>query len=200
MDECLDLTMEFHSLWVASWTLAGEQTAMLRKSMPGAYKALESRTKANFRRDIAVEHVRHKVGVTYSDALGTFTQIINAGKRSAIIRFKELDENLRTYNQPNDRQDRLGTHSLTDVEFEQLREDGLQSSPTVLTCGYRTDIDGETMSQMLLACHWHRSDLWYYDLETQDLAEVRQFPKGIDPPQSRVISTAKKDASAHEGN
>jgi hypothetical protein len=196
-DQAAALTEPFHELWVSAYRLAEKRLRSLREFDSEAFLSYESPTLARMVRDHVVRTVRHDERVSGSSALGTFTQIINGAESSVLIRFKELDQDLKRFNHKSGRQDGLDLHRYDPDDYALLADDGLNRVPTLLSCGYVRDFDIIGISRIVVVCHWGRNPLWRYDLEDGSVQEVVQFPN-IEPPQSTVVSRVNKDARPAE--
>jgi len=197
-DQAQVLTETFHPLWVDAYHVAEKRLRSLREFDSEAFLAYESPTIARMMRDHVVRNVRGGKGVVGSDALGTFTQIINGEEHSALIRFKELDTDLRRFNHTSGRQDALDRHLFDFDDYGQLTNDGLERIPSLLSCGYVRDFDIIGISRIVVVCHWGRNPLWRYDLENGSVQELIPFPNLIEPPQSTVASRITKVAPVAE--
>jgi hypothetical protein len=198
-DRAKALTEPFHAIWLESYHLAEKRVRALRDFDSEAFLAYESPTIARMVRDQVVRAVRSSAGVIGTDALGTFTQIINGDHESVLVRFKELDIDLRRFNHTSGRQDGLDQHMFDPDDYAKMTDDGLQRVPTLLTCGYVRDFDVVAISRIVVVLHWQRAPLWRYDLADGSVQEVIQLPV-VEPPQSTVASRITKDAPAAEAD
>ena len=196
-EQAQELTEPFHRLWIDAYHLAEKRIWVLRDFDSEAFLAYEPPTLARMTRDHVVRAVSRGEKVVGSSALGTFTQIINGEDLSLLIRFKELDKDLRRFNHTSGRQDGLDLHQYNVDDFALLSDDGLERVPTLLSCGYVRDFDIIGISRIVVVCHWGRTPLWRYDLEDGSVQEVVQFPN-VEPPQSTVVSRVKKEAPTAE--
>jgi hypothetical protein len=197
-DTASRLTKPFHALWIDSYRLAEKRMRTLREFDSDAFLAYEAPTIARMMRDHTVRGVRLGDGVGGSDSLGTYTQIINSDESSLLVRFKELDRDLRRFNHKSGRQDRLDRHEFEEEEIEQLEFDGLRHVPTLLSCGYVRDLDIVTISRVVVVCHWGRNPVWSFDLESGALQQIIQLPNIEEPPQTAVVSRIKKGIATAE--
>jgi hypothetical protein len=192
------LTEPFHQLWVDAYRHAEKTMRSLREFDSEAFLAYEPPTVARMTRDHTVRKVKMDDTVIGSQALGTFTQILNGDDGSALIRFKELDTELRRFNHKSGRQDGLDRQTFDGDDYGQLVLDGLSGPVTLLTCGYVRDFDILAISRIVMVCHWGRAALWSYDLESGASYEVQPIPGITEPPQSTVRSRTRKEETEAE--
>jgi hypothetical protein len=115
-----------------------------------------------------------------------------------LVRFKELDSELRRYNHRSERQDGLDFHEFSTDDYEQLTLDGAEGNPTMLTCGYVPVGDGVSISRIVVVCHLGRSAYWHYDLERGSTQQVLTLPGIGEPPRSIVRSRIRKESPEAE--
>lgn len=119
-----------------------------------------------------------------------FPQVVTGGAQAALIRFKLLDDRLRTANHTSGQQDALDVHEFTPEMMEQLTFSGVSNDlvPTVLTCGYQLAPDEMSIARVVVTCHYDRELQWAYDVSGELVAEVLTLPGVGQVPQTRVRS------------
>jgi hypothetical protein len=197
-DQAKRLTEPFHPLWVDAYRHSEKKMLALRDYDAESFLAFEPPTVARMMRDHTVRKVRADEKVLGSDALATFTQILSGEDGSALVRFKELDTELRRFNHKSGRQDGLDRHAVDSDDYGQLVLDGLKGNFTILTCGYVRDFDILVVSRIVVVCHWGRTPLWSYNPETGAAHEVQPLPGLIEPPQSTVRPVTRQEGAVDE--
>jgi hypothetical protein len=193
------LTEPFHSLWTDAHRYAERKWHDYRSLDPEAFLALSPLTRANFVREQAIRYVSTKgEGITPTDSLGFFAQIISGDVGTCLVRFKLLTDELRTNNHDSEQQDSLKLQQFSPEMMVQLSLDGVTGSPTLLTCGYQWNYDETEISRVLIVCHYNDRIHYYYDLEAGGGTEVLLLPGISEPPQPTIRSRQREDKKAEE--
>jgi len=122
--------------------------------------------------------------------LGFFAQVLPGTNGDALVRFKLLDEDMRTSNHDSDQQDALDMHQYSEEAMGVLSLNGISAPPTLLTCGYQLKADESGISRVLIVCHYKRDVVYYYDVrsaaEGGGSAEILPLPGIGQPPEPTV--------------
>jgi hypothetical protein len=188
------LTAPHHRLWLDAHRYAeNEWWGVFRKKAPRTFAELSSLTRANFIHDkVRAYIIGLGIGLSVSDSMGFFAQIVSDTTGSALVRFKLLDNQLQPSYHASEQQDRMDRHEFT---HEQLSLMGIPAPPTPLTCGYQVAKDESSIQRVVVVCHYNREYQYDYDLSTGTSTEVLSLPTLGQPERSRVLSRRSKDES-----
>ena len=195
------LTAPYHGLWVAAHREAeAAWWDRFRQSDPQGFIACMPTTRAGFLHDLVVRHVANSGEGTMvgRERLGYAAQLIVDGNRSALVRFKMLDGQMNPRNHPSEQQDLLQQQTLTTEAMAELKMEGLNEAPTILTCGYQLALDEMSMSRVLVVLNYKQEAYYWYDLESGQSANVLGLPDVAELPISRVRSRRRRDQTGTE--
>ncbi len=166
---------------------------------------LTATTRANFVNNHCVSMIQETVSsrddfyVTQTG--GLFTAVVAAREDiAAFVRFKFLNWKCEPQNVATKVQRALGRQEWPDNLFSELPT-AATVVPTVLTCGYRLNLDESDIQGIHICCHYKRQLVWQYDISEDGAAgQVIDFPPLPDSPplQARVTSKIDLEGEAAE--
>jgi hypothetical protein len=200
-EEAQALTAPYHRLWIAAHREAeAAWWDRFRQSDPEGFIACVPTTRASYLHDRVVRHVANSVEATMvgRDRLGYAAQVIVDRNRSALVRFKMLDGAMNPRNHPSEQQDLLQQQTFTPEAMAELKMEGLNEAPTILTCGYQLALNEMSMSRIMVVLNYKQEAYYWYDLESGQSANVLGLPNIGELPASRVRSRRRKDQTGTE--
>ncbi len=206
LDQAQSLTRPFHDLWLEAHNYAEGKFWGYGHHDPEGFLALGQLSRANFLHDQVVRRISVQGAATLQSTigLGFFAQVLPGDCGDALVRFKLLNDELRTSNHDSDQQDALDLHEYSEEAMGVLSLSGISGPPTLLTCGYQVKADESGISRVLIVCHYKRDLVYYYDVrdaaEGGGSAEVLLLPHIGSPPEATVRSRPKPEQETPESS
>lgn len=196
LDEAEEITAPCHDAWLRAHRETIKKFNGWRREIPELFLPLgEPEYCAIIHRHVFARAAQLLDGkVVSSDRLGFNYQVVGG---RALVRFKHLDAGLVPRAYGTRQQRRLDHQTYTEDMMEQLVEDGVQSLPTLLTCGYRMSPTWDKLVQVAVVCRYEGYQ-YHFDLHNESgefSQEVVPLP-GMPPPAPTILPKEPKEAPA----
>ena len=188
LDEAREATSVHHALWtditLTAW--ARWQEFQIDATFATVAQTFDSAARFHFLNRLICGGVEAKTDAVRFNVGGAGILLQPVGE-NAFVRFKHVNgSDLRPRAYATDQQVALISQEYIDPIGKQLLLEGFVRPRTLLTQGYTLNNGEDAIDQIVIVCHGPEF-LYYYDLQSNEKAEVMMFP-GIEPKPPRVLS------------